>query len=345
MNTGSGQIETSKACAGEAIQIPSPCAPQLTVGVVIATRNRAEPLYECLESLNGQTALPVKTVIVDSSPGPETGELIRKIRSELRYECEYSRSPVASAARQRNIGSTLVSTDLILFLDDDVVLEPEFISGLLVAFSSDPDGTVAGVSGTITNSVYSEPKGLNRLLLGLCLGQFGGSFAGKVLGPAVNFAPVDEPGIIQKVGWLPSGCTAYRREVFLAYQFGSTFEGYSFAEDVHLSTRIARNYQLLNTTSARLFHADLGKDTHRDWAALGKSQVINRHLIMTEVLRKKALADNLRLFLYEMVYTPIAILASLEGRTRWKQVLKLIKGKMHGFVEVWSGRDSKSPQL
>lgn len=309
-----------------------------TVGVVIATRNRPACIRECLKSLDCQTILPDAVVIVDSSDGFETRDVIDSLSGVLRYGCQYRTSSIASAAQQRNLGAESVEADLILFLDDDVVLEPEFIREMLAVFLSEKDHRLAGVSGTISNQVYSDPKGLNRFLLGLCLGRFSGSFAGKVLGPAVNFLPADGGTPVQSVEWLPTTCTAYRREIFLAYRFESTFEGYSFAEDVQLSTRIARDYRLLNTTRARVFHADLGKDTHRDWVALGESQVRNRHLIMTRVLGRDTLSDHLRLFAYEIIYTSLAWMAAGTKSADLMKLASLIRGKVKGFLKIWTAK-------
>jgi hypothetical protein len=144
------------------------------------------------------------------------------------------------------------------------------------------------------------------------------------------------------VDWLPSTCTAFRRDIFLAYRFERTFQGYSFAEDVHLSTRIARKYRLMNTTRARVFHADLGKDTHRDWAALGESQVKNRHLIMTTVLGKTGLTDHFRLFAYEILYTACTLVVAGLGKRSRRKLTELMRGKLRGFMKIWTATGSAS---
>ena len=317
-------------------------AERLTIGVVIATSGRSRPLRDCLLSMDSQDVLPEETVVVDSSADFETRDLIAGLRGVLRFECEYIHTTVASAAQQRNLGAESVKSDLILFLDDDVVLEPGFFAAISDVFHSDVSGRVAGVSGTITNQVYSDPKGLNRFLLGLCLGTFRGSYAGRILGPAVNFLPADGAVGAQEVDWLPSTCTAFRRDIFLAYRFERTFQGYSFAEDVHLSTRIARKYRLMNTTRARVFHADLGNDTHRDWAALGESQVKNRHLIMTTVLGKTGLTDHFRLFAYEILYTACTLVVAGLGKRSRRKLTELMRGKLRGFMKIWTATGSAS---
>jgi hypothetical protein len=124
----------------------------------------------------------------------------------------------------------------------------------------------------------------------------------------------------------------------MAHKFEETFAGYSFAEDVHLSTRVARAYRLMNTVRARVFHADLGKDTHRDWPALGESQVRNRHLIMTSVLGRDRWIDQVRLFAYEIGYSSLAWIAAGTGDGRLPKLASLLRGKVRGFWKLWIKR-------
>jgi glycosyltransferase involved in cell wall biosynthesis len=275
-------------------------------------------------------------IVVDSSDGDETADMIEHIRPTLGFPLRHERTISKSAARQRNLGAERTTAEVIVFLDDDVVLEEAFLSEVMIVFQSDSAGEIGGVSGTISNQIYTNPRGLNRFLLGFCLGQWTGSYAGRLLGPAVNFLPADKPGTPQEVEWLPSTCTAYRRDVFMSYRFGDDFGGYSFAEDVHLSSRVRLTHRLLNTTTGRVFHHDLGKSTHKDWKELGESQVVNRHAIMVTVLGRNRLRDHMRLFGYEMIYTSLAWLAAGVTSARLAILVKLLRGKLSGFAKIWS---------
>ena len=317
---------------------------RLTATVVIATCNRPDPLRGCLDTLASQTFKPDLVIVVDSSDGDATAEMIQQTRSKLRFSLRYERSGFKSAARQRNFGAGLASSDVIVFLDDDVVLEASFLDEVMKVFLSDPPEEIGGVSGTISNEVYSNPHGLNRFLLGFCLGQWRGSYAGKLLGPAVNFLPAGHPGAIEEVEWLPSTCTAYRRNVFLAHRFGEDFEGYSFAEDVHLSSRVHKTHRLFNTVRARVFHHDLGKSTHKDWKALGESMVVNRHAIMADVLGRNRIRDHARLLAFELGYSSLAWLAAGANSKRISILAKLLHGKLSGFLKIWSGPTPRQPK-
>jgi glycosyltransferase involved in cell wall biosynthesis len=322
-----------------------PNSGSLSVSVVIATRNRPGPLGDCLKSLGSQSLRPDSVIVVDSSDSGATAAMVEQIRPTLNFPLVFEHTTEKSAARQRNIGAERALTDLLVFLDDDVVLDNAFLLEIVKPFRSDPNREIGGVSGTITNQVYTNPRGLNRFLLGFCLGEWRGSYAGRLLGPAVNFLPAQILDAVQEVDWLPSTCTAYRREVFLAYRFCDALEGYSFAEDVHLSSRVHKSHRLLNTTRGHVLHKDLGKSTHRDWRALGESMVINRHAIMARILKRNRLLDHVRLFGYEAIYCSITWLAAGATAARLAILGKLLRGKLSGFIVIWSGRGATAQVL
>lgn len=305
------------------------------ISVVIATRNRPEPLQTTLDTLFTQSLMPGEVLIVDSSDTPATERLVQSLASERGLPIRHFSTEIRSAARQRNLGAGLAVGQIVIFLDDDVSLDKRFIEELVRPFSEDPDGRLAGVSGTIVNQVYTQPKGLNWFLLGCCFGNWDKSWAGRLVGPAVNFLPEDKPDTVQPVEWLFSGGTAYRKDIFAQYRFGEQFDGYSFAEDVDLSARIGRTYHLYNTTCARFLHMDLGGGTHTDWVALGESMVVNRRRVMREVLGHKQLIDDARLFAYEVLYGALVLAAQagLSGRQLNRNRL-LLAGKLRAFCRL-----------
>jgi GT2 family glycosyltransferase len=318
----------------------SPSPLRLPVSVIIATRNRAEPLADCLRTLDEQTGIPEEVLIIDASDGGQTREVVESHSATALYRLSYHSTEQRSAALQRNQGAAVAQGEFFVFLDDDVLLEPDFLKELIAVFTDDKDNSVGGVSGTIANETYLEPSRLNGFLLRLCLGTVEGGYAGRVVGPAANFLPRDGDPPVKPVDWLLSGCVAYRREVFLAYGFCTTFTGYSLAEDVELSSRVGKKYRLLNTTRARLFHLSLGCKTHPDWAAIGEMTILNRHLIMTRVLGRSSLAQVIRFLLYEFGYQTAASLWNNGQGGKWVQCAHVLRGK---FRALWKLAMHRSP--
>ncbi|MEQ1885604.1 MAG: glycosyltransferase [Bryobacteraceae bacterium] len=324
---------TQRAGAGSLEQSLTAQSGPISVSVIIATRNRHQPLDRCLRSLGKQTTPVLETIVVDSSDDNATETLISNAKAQFDFSLTYCRSAVRSAAVQRNQGADLARGTHVLFLDDDVVLEPDFVAELMSVFQNPEYRNVGGASGTIVNQTFVEPRGFNRFLLGFALGRWSGSYSGRLLGPAVNFLPRSSDGI-QPVDWLPSCCAAFPKEVFLRYKFGSTFQGYSFAEDVHLSARVGQSFRLVNVGTARLFHEDMGGATHRDWTALAHSVVMNRHLIMSTVMRKTGLANLLRLFYYEVIYSSLAYLNGGAGGNRLRIAFEMLRGRLMAFRDL-----------
>lgn len=126
--------------------------PSLTV--IIPTKNRLASLVTAAQSLSGQTRLPDEVIIVDQTPQRnEAEEALRKILSES-VQLDYMRDTrPTGAAMARNIGMRRAHGDILLFLDDDVTLQANFIERLLAAYEELPDAT--GISGMPEN--YSPP--------------------------------------------------------------------------------------------------------------------------------------------------------------------------------------------
>ncbi len=142
----------------------------MTVSVMIATKNRAAELYETVSNVLEQTRLPDEVVIVDQSPDSRSRDAVlllferRRAAARLNPHSIYLLDPtVPGAAAARNIGIERSSGDVVVLLDDDVLLEPDFLSELLPVYESDSD--VLAVSGIATN--YEKPPLSQRLLLWL----------------------------------------------------------------------------------------------------------------------------------------------------------------------------------
>jgi GT2 family glycosyltransferase len=147
----------------------------MLVSVVIATKDRPSELRATIESVAAQTRPAFEVIVVDQSASSGLDgvrEALAQVAAErgnapeLRYRHDRE---LAGAAPARNVGIELARGDVLVFLDDDVALEPRFLAELVSVYESDP--MVAGVSGIITN--YSRPRVVDRLLLRLFwLGPF-----------------------------------------------------------------------------------------------------------------------------------------------------------------------------
>ncbi|QOF70863.1 polysaccharide deacetylase family protein [Aminobacter sp. SR38] len=115
--------------------------------VVIATRDRAESLARCLDSLLLQTYQPFEIVVVDNAPSSsQTADLIARRYGGARA-VRYVREDVPGLGRAHNAGLANLSSELALFTDDDVVVDPNWVAAMAANF--DRDGRVGCVTGLI----------------------------------------------------------------------------------------------------------------------------------------------------------------------------------------------------
>jgi len=90
--------------------------------VIIPTYNRAKILIKCVDALMEQTFDDYEVIVVDDASTDDTEEQIR------RYPVRYVRLEERSGpAHARNVGIELAEGELIIFVDSDVIVAPEFV--------------------------------------------------------------------------------------------------------------------------------------------------------------------------------------------------------------------------
>jgi glycosyltransferase involved in cell wall biosynthesis len=91
--------------------------------VVIATRNRAALLDGALASLRAQVGAPdIEAIVIDNGSADDTGAVAARHGATVLYEAQPNR------ALARNAGVAAATGEIVLFVDDDVVLPPFFVS-------------------------------------------------------------------------------------------------------------------------------------------------------------------------------------------------------------------------
>jgi GT2 family glycosyltransferase len=102
--------------------------------VVIPTRARDESLARCLANLQKQRGdIAFETIVTDDGASSSTRQMIESTFSGVRWIAGPQRGPAAN----RNHGASFAIGEFIIFLDDDVEPEPDFISGYQTAIVAD----------------------------------------------------------------------------------------------------------------------------------------------------------------------------------------------------------------
>jgi glycosyltransferase involved in cell wall biosynthesis/GT2 family glycosyltransferase len=112
------------------------------VSVVICTLNRADALAATLECLQYQHHDDFEVIVVNGPSTDGTLEVLAPWRRFIRYRD----NPEQNLSKSRNIGIRASTGELLAFIDDDALPEPEWLTQAIPAFD-DPE--VAGAGGIV----------------------------------------------------------------------------------------------------------------------------------------------------------------------------------------------------
>ncbi|MEA2756547.1 MAG: hypothetical protein QOJ54_2836, partial [Aliidongia sp.] len=181
--------------------------PSLTIA--ICTKDRPARLQRCLAALLPQIEAgrrqgqAIEVLVVDNAPSDErTTELVAAF-AEVRYEREPR--PGLDFARNRALGDA--SGDWIAFLDDDVVVDRDWLAGMREAWAENPDAcALTGLVlpfelATPAQIIFEQRGGFRR---GFDKIRYGAIFPANPLYPCAS-------------GIFGAGCNmAFRRDAMLA---------------------------------------------------------------------------------------------------------------------------------
>ena len=311
------------------------------ISAVIPTRNRAAVLARMLASLAPQEVLPAELIVVDASADDRTHDVVAAFAADPAHSgCRaiWLKADRLGAAAQRNQGVTRATQGIVGFFDDDILFEPECLQRLWRAIDS--DAALGGVNAMITNQRYLPPGLASRTLFRILAGQSRPTYAGRVLGPAVNLLPEDADTLpeVVPVEWLNLGATLYRREALPQPVFQSLFTGYSMLEDLALSSEIGKRWKLANVRNARIFHDSQPAEHKADAAAMSRMEIVNRHYIMAEILKRRRLSDYAKLALWELFQSGVSLVQQRGGPQFWR----VMYGRIMGLSDILFAMPSRS---
>lgn len=224
--------------------------------VVVPTLNRREELARCLRTLAAQTRKPDELLVVDGARDPEIEALVRAQPYPRVSYLPFR--PGLTAARNHAISRA--TGDVVVFLDDDLTLEPEFLSEIERCYREDPDGRLAGVAGDIVDHERGGRRLIELFKRFFLLPHDGdGRFLASG-SPTMFYGGTEE----KDVEFLPGGLTAWRREVFREELFDEDLPGIGVNEDGDFSYRVSRRWRNRYNPKARVRHLRPESSAARD---------------------------------------------------------------------------------
>jgi glycosyltransferase involved in cell wall biosynthesis len=142
--------------------VPATPPPALRWSVVICTRDRTEDLARCLEALLQINLSGGEIIVVDNAPSDDC-----TARLSAGYPVRYVREdrPGLNWARMR--GAQAASGEVVLYSDDDVVVDPGWVVALLAPFAHPRVGAVTGLTvplelETAAQELFEQYGGFGR---------------------------------------------------------------------------------------------------------------------------------------------------------------------------------------
>jgi len=246
----------------------------MNFSLIICTYLRPKALLTLLKSVKNQVLCPNEIIIVDGSTNDLTKqELDEYVHKNLKY---FKVTPNdRGLTKQRNFGIERVSidSDVVCFLDDDVLLTKEYFKILLSTYLKYPEA--AGVGGYIINEVIWEKLTNNKKSIfkdyeidSYVRNLDSRNILRKKLGLLSDQPPCFMPAFSNgfSVGSLPpnnkvypaqyfmGGVSSFKKHIVDSIKFSNYFKGYGLYEDMDYCLRVSKKHKLYVNTGAQLYH-------------------------------------------------------------------------------------------
>ncbi len=203
------------------------------ISVVIPTYNRGPILAATLKMVLTQDYHDYETIVVDQSAecSPEVEDIIATAAKSIRY----LRLPEPNLPAARNAGVRAATGDIIVFIDDDVEIGPEYLKRHARHYG---DQTVGGVTGVTS----APPKKSSDDQIAATLRTY-------------EATVVHEDGRAH-LSWMVGCNSSYRKSAIVAAGMSDErFFGGACAEDADLSIRVRHlGFVLLFDPDIQLIH-------------------------------------------------------------------------------------------
>lgn len=219
----------------------------MTVTAVIPTKNRPIDLLKAVKSIFEQNLAPDELLIIDQSESLEGYALIKEYltsNNKLVPKVNHIHDPTISGlVMARQYAVDVAKGDLVLFLEDDVILEKDFTEKIVDGFNKKPE--MMGSSGIILNY---KPSFLYLFFHRIF-------HRGIFFDPRLDWHGSTEDKLITST-YLNGGLSAYKKEVFRSVPFDLKND-FFMVEDIEYSVRAADMFgkdKFFINSAAKLSH-------------------------------------------------------------------------------------------
>jgi GT2 family glycosyltransferase len=148
----------------------------------------------------------------------------------------------------------LVKTPLVLFLDDDVTLEPTYMGVLLGRWDQAGLESFGAMVGS-PQTVRPQPRAVGLLRRALMLHYYDVQGTATRLRRSRKLALVVDPASEVTIPAVGAGGALFRTDLVRRHAFDERFPGYAPGEDLEMSYRLSREAPIVQTPAVKFLHA------------------------------------------------------------------------------------------
>lgn len=223
---------------------------KISYSIVVCTLDNTSGLKRFLKTLLRQKQYPEDLIVVHGRPHGDIRDEILSCISGSGIRLVYVNCP-PGLVYQRNVGLKLCKSDVVIYFDDDVLLENEYIEELLEVYAQNPD--VVGAQGLITNEKHGfRFSAAFKKLFGIYTGIGGGGMH-RSIDPVgqLSFPPSSDKFETKYL----SGCNmSYRMSAVKDEEFDQNMHPYWWMDDVEFSFRASKKGRMYQVNNSRLVH-------------------------------------------------------------------------------------------
>lgn len=219
----------------------------ISFAVVIPTKNRLTDLLSAVESVVKQTRKTDELIVIDQSiTNIAEGQITETLKGFPSIKFKYIfNSNLTGLTAAKNVAVKIAESEVLLFIDDDIVLDPEFIEVLDRTYAQYPE--LSGVGG-----VVRLPEHRQNFLRDLIAPLF-------QIGPFYDVRNLLQYGYnvdseLVPVNVLSGGLSSLKKEVLNHELFNEDLQGASPIEDMDYFLRVSRKFKFGLATKALALH-------------------------------------------------------------------------------------------
>lgn len=325
----------------------------MRLSLIICTYQRPDALKALLNSVSKQTRLPDEVLVIDGSNDLKTSSILNSMQFPFPFSYYWVEKEHRGLTKQRNYGLNRVAdvTELVSFLDDDLILQEDYFEQVLITFENNEK--VIGVGGIDLkeNSYFEKEKGRVynkfkyyeldgwvkkeplryklRKLFGL-LSPLQPDIIPDFSHGRSGFPP---NGKIYQVEHFMGGIATYKKALFDKIKFSTYFEGYGLYEDFDFCVRALPFGNLVVNTKAQVwhYHEPSGRPNKYKY---GKMVVRNGWYVWRLRFPQNSRTAIFKWHATELLLATVRLYNAIAGPSR-KEALVEYLGRVAGWFSLW----------